>query len=245
MKPILTALMACLLAGVTPAQNVLPLSDSFLARADAYEVTVKGKGQLMPVTFGDYRPVQSWEKQAATSEGWLDLKDLSWVREQKDVRYGYSFIFTHPDGDSALVACRFKPGGTISIVNGAEVRDIFSAVIRTNRDAGHWDMMIEHGVSGAGFTKGLKGGRLTNGKESYRVEVHRSWKSGKKPLVGPAGFEFFRGETPVAAVQFGGFNKARVWITREEDAATRFLLASAAEALLMWGANGGYEEETR
>jgi hypothetical protein len=158
---------------------------------------------------------------------------------------GKGFIFAHPSGDSALVMCRLKPGGTISTVNGAEVRDIFTATIRTNHDSVRWQMIIEQGVGKAGFVKRLKGGQLTNGQESYRVEVHPAWKSGKKPLVGPAGFEFFQDEKSVAAVQFGGFNKARVWITTAADNATRFLLASAAESLLVWATNGGYEEERR
>lgn len=171
--------------------------------------------------------------------------ELSHESDVHYIRDRYNFMMTHPSGDTASVACLFRLPGSTTQVRGSAVQDIMTAYIRTNRDTAGWQLVMGAVAVNARSTKfELVDGLLFNAVEEYAVIVHTTWSDGKKPLLGPIGFEIFSGEESVAALQVGGFTRGMVWISTAVDGPRRHLLCAAVETLLMWVHNGGYEAKT-
>ena len=78
-------------------------------------------------------------------------------------------------------------------------------------------------------------GGLTDGETKYDLLPVIEWAEGKSPMmsIGIPGYELLKDNKPVAAIQapFNTLQKKYVWIRKDLDPSTRFLLACALAAL--------------
>jgi len=77
-------------------------------------------------------------------------------------------------------------------------------------------------------------GMLTDNQTFIEITVTTENEDGKSPLLNPfLGYEFWQGTRSLAAVQAMPLNKWYVWIRDDLDPELKFVLASAATAMLV------------
>lgn len=124
-----------------------------------------------------------------------------------------------------------------------ENTEINTALISTNTDTTVWTL-----TTITSFGREVKNeyefkGWLTDGTRNIELHEIMHFSNGRPHLMGfVMGYELRENDLPVSAVQFGpNYNQNYVWLLREQDPKLKFILATAATALIAAEhINGGF-----
>ena len=236
-------LFLLLSTGHAYAQKPMAVDDSLAAHASYYEPRIqKGAGthNLTAYSFGDHRVAglhNGWEKNGYWA---VSLQEKKISRESYYRRSHFSFQFFNTGGDTASVVVLFQKAGPEGFFlhhgNESSVfnHPSFTALIRLNHDSLHWQLRVQLDDN-AGWKSATRG-QLTNGKTIWELEPVERRSDGTKPAITGImglGTAVLREGKQIAALQYPGVAKSRVWIASHLEAPLPFLMATVIEVLLV------------
>ncbi len=218
-------LLAFLATACAPARMELPAplaEDAALPAKGAHALT------------GDVR-FGAWTA-TGVRRGWtLGETTSTWALDEKKARRTYRFDQLGPDGQSWSTRCGTDYQGSEVGWESADGRSqttvpvtaysTLVCTIATGDDRPDWLLQLH--TEETGLT-----GTLGDGSRSLRVVENHDLARTSIDSGSAAGFIFYDGETPVAAVEV--LNKGRVWLPGDDEPDREHALAAAATALLLY-----------
>ena len=220
-----SAAVLLLAAACAPARMQLPPP-----LAEDAALPVKGAHALL----GDVR-FGPWTATGVRRGLAIGETSSTWVLDEKKARRTYRFEQLGPDGQSWPTRCGTDYQGSDIGWESADGRSrtsvpvtAYSTLVCTvSTGAGRPDWLLQLHTEDTGLT-----GTLGDGSQSLRVVENHDLAGTSLDAGSAAGFVFFDGETPVAAVEV--LNKGRVWLPEGGDPDRQHALAAAATALLLY-----------
>ena len=237
------------------AQKQIKIDDDLAKSSDVYEPKFQRKGSisgLMPYSFSSFS-VSDLENHWEKSGYWtLFLRQRLVTTATKKRQKSFSFTFSGDGKKADVVGLYEKDPEDFLVVNNIlnpriimEGQDAFSAYIKSNTDTSKWQMLFQ--VDDKGIFRFTNEARFTNGKRVISIKMTDYWDNGKKQTMFVSdlgtGAEFFEDGRSIAAVQFPGPAKPRVWIRKDLDQNFKFILAAAIEVLILYAFDDSQEFE--
>lgn len=250
-----TCLIFIVFTSEITAQKQIKIDDDLAKSSDVYEPKFQRKGSipgLMPYSFGSF-VVSDLENHWEKSGYWtVFLRQRLVTTAIKKRQKSFSFTFSGDGKKAEVVGLYAKDPEDFLVVNNIlnpriimEGQDAFSAYIKSNADTSKWQMLFQ--VDDKGIFRFTNAARLTNGKRVINIKMTDYWDNGKKQTMFVSdlgtGAEFFEDKKSIAAVQFPGPAKPKIWIRKDLDQDIKFILAAAIEVLILYAFDDSQEFE--
>ena len=231
------------------SQKLIRIDEGLKANSKVLRAKRKGVSSVGKYEFGPYRVISGqggWEKSTRKSPLFSDDSSIKSSTQK-------SFVFINDQADTALV--RIAVAENIEIDAGswfirtftswsdAEVKHgegIFECTFSFSSDTALWSLVAIYPV--AAEVDGMYQmddhtvfrGLLTNNQNQIEISEIDINEEGKSPFLNPVlGYEFRSASGSLAAVQVLPANRWYVWIREDLDPDLKFVLASAATAMLV------------
>lgn len=231
------------------AQKLIRIDASLKANSKEMRAKRKGVSSVGKYEFGPYRVISGkggWEKTTSKSPLFSDnssiksssKKSFVFVNEKSDTALANISVAENVeiDGGSWLIKT-FTPWSDAEVKNG---EGIFECTFSLSFDTAQWSLVAIYPV--AAEVEGLYQlddhtffrGILTDNNTLIEIAEINVNEEGKSSFLNPIlGYEFWQDSRSVAAVQVLPGNKFYVWIRDGLDPELKFVLASAATAMLV------------
>lgn len=232
------------------AQKVIKIDAQLKTRSQPMIVKRKGTGVIGKYEFGPYKIISGktgLEKSSSKSQ-------LFGGNTTTNSSSHKSFVFINDEADTAIVNIRTiqnietDDGNWLSrtFLNWeyTEVKKgegIFEADLAFSMDTTTWQLVIvfplvveqQDRYLTMDNTTHFKG-MMTDKNTTIEIKYVTKSEDGKNSILNPVlGYEFWRGDESLAAMQVVPGNRMYVWIRNDLDAQLKFVLASAAATLLV------------
>lgn len=231
------------------AQNLIKIDERLKLNSEQMRAKRKGVSSVGKYEFGNYKVISGkggWEKTTSKSQLFGDNSSI-----QSSSRS--SFVFVNDRSDSAIANISVAENieidqdswflRTFTTWAEAEVKNgegIFTCDFSFSSDTALWTLVAIYPVSAE--VDGIYQmddhttfrGMLSNMHTQIEIAEIQVNEEGKNPLLNPVlGYEFWLDSRSLAAVQVLPANRWYVWIREDLDPDLKFVLASAATALLV------------
>jgi hypothetical protein len=231
------------------AQKFIRIDEGLKLNSQAMRAKRKGISAIGKYEFGPYKVVSGKAGWTTTTSKSPLFSDNSSIKSSSKK----SFVFVSERGDTAKanlsVAENVEIDGgswfikTFTPWSDAEVKTgegIFETSFAFSPDFGPWQMVAIYPVAAEvdgvfqmddhTFFRGI----LSDEHMHIEIAAIHINEEGKSPLLNPyLGYEFWEGDKSLAAVQVLPGNKWYIWIREDLDPHLKFVLASAATAMLV------------
>jgi hypothetical protein len=231
------------------AQKLIRIDENLKLNSPQLRAKSKGISSIGKYEFGPYRVISGkggWEK---TSHGSPLFSDNSYIKSSSKK----SFVFVSDEADTSIVNISVAEnvaidGGswfirTFTPWSDAEVKNgegIFESTFSFSSDTVLWNLLAIYPVAAEvdgiyqtddhTFFRGI----LTDDNTLIEIAEINVNEQGENSFLYPVlGYEFWLGSRSLAAVQVLPANRWYVWIRDDLDSDLKFLLASAATAMLV------------
>lgn len=233
------------------AQKMIRIDASLKSNSQQVRVKRKGVSSVGRYEFGTYKVISSkggWETTTHKSPLFSDNSSI-----KSSTRM--SFVFINDMADTCITNIQksenieVDEGGwflkTFTNWNEVEVKEgegIYEAAFSFSNDTALWSMVLiypiivevegEYQMDDHTYFRGI----LTDSSTLIEIVEITESEDGKNSMFNPVlGYEFWQDSKSLAAVQLMPMNKWYVWIRNDLDADLKFVLASAATAMLVKG----------
>jgi hypothetical protein len=231
------------------AQKFIKIDELLKLNSQAMKVKRKGVSSVGKYEFGTYQVISSksgWEKTTRKSPLFSDNTSMKSSSNM-------SFVFVNDEADTSIANIRvaenieidegswfFKTFTNWSVAEVQKAEGVFETVFSFSSDTTLWSLVVIYptavevdGMYQSDDQTEFRG-ILTDNHTFIEITVITENEDGKSPLFNPfLGYEFWQGTRSLAAVQAMPLNKWYVWIRDDLDPDLKFVLASAATAMLV------------
>jgi len=231
------------------AQKFIRIDESLKLNSQQVRAKRKGISSVGRYEFGSYKVISGkggWETTTKKSSLFGDNSSIKYSTKK-------SFVFVSENADTSIANIRVAEnvqidGGSWFIRNftpwsDAEVKigeGVFECSFSFSSDTVLWDLLAIYPVSAEvdgiyqtddhTFFRGM----LSDNNTIIEIEEIFVNEEGENSFLNPVlGYEFWLGSRSVAAVQILPANRWYVWIRDDLDSDLKFVLASAATAMLV------------
>ncbi len=231
------------------AQKFVRIDDSLKKNSQKMQAKRKGISSVGKYEFGPYKVISGkggWEKTTQKSPLFSDNSSIKSSTKK-------SFVFVSDEADTSIVNISVAEnvaidGGswfirTFTPWSDAEVKNgegIFECTFSFSSDTVHWNLLAIYPVAAEvdgiyqtddhTFFRGI----LTDNNTLIEITEINENEQGKNSFLNPVlGYEFWLDSKSLAAVQVLPANRWYVWIRDDLDSDLKFLLGSAATAMLV------------
>jgi hypothetical protein len=231
------------------AQKLIRIDENLKLNSPQLRAKSKGISSIGKYEFGPYRVISGkggWEK---TSHGTPLFSDNSYIKSSSKK----SFVFVSDEADTTFanisvaenieidggswVIRTFTPWSDAEVKNG---EGIYECTFSFSSDTILWNLLVIYPLAAEvdGFYQmddhTFFRGILTDNNTLIEITEINVNEKGKNSLLNPVlGYEFWLDSRSLAAVQVLPNNRWYVWIRFDLDSDLKFLLASAATAMLV------------
>ena len=231
------------------ALKLIRIDEQLKANSQAMKAKRKGVSSVGKYEFGDYKVISGkggWETTTKKSPLFSDNSSIKSSSKK-------SFVFINNEADTALAQISVAEnveidGGswfirTFTFWSDAEVKigeGVFETSFSFSSDTTLWSLVAIYPVAAEvdgifqmdqqTFFRGI----LTDNQTIIEIGEIRVNEEGKNSMLNPVlGYEFWQDSKSLAAVQVMPGNRWYVWIRDDLDPKLKFVLASAATAMLV------------
>jgi len=231
------------------AQKLIRIDESLKLNSQQMKAKRKGISSVGKYEFGTYKVISGkggWEKTTQKSPLFSDNSSIKYSTTK-------SFVFVSDEADTSFANISVAEnvaidGGswiirTFTPWSDAEVKigeGVFECTFSFSSDTVHWNLLAIYPVAAEvdgiyqtddhTFFRGI----LTDNNTLIEIAEINVNEQGDNSFLNPVlGYEFWLGSRSLAAVQVLPANKWYVWIRDDLDSDLKFLLASAATAMLV------------
>jgi len=248
---IVLLIIGLLLAFAQPsnAQKFIKIDELLKLNSQAMKVKRKGAGGVGKYEFGPYKVISGkggWETTTSKSPFFSDNTSMESSSKK-------SFVFVNDRADTSVANIRvaenveidegswfFRTFTDWSVTEVQKAEGVFETVFSFSADTTLWSLVVIYptaveidGMYQSDDQTEFRG-LLTDNHTFIEISVITENEDGKRPLLNPfLGYEFWQGTKSLAAVQAMPLNKWYVWIQNDLDPQLKFVLASAATAMLV------------
>jgi hypothetical protein len=236
------------------AQPIIKIDENLKAASEQMSVKRKGLSAVGNYEFGSYKIISSksgWEKVTSrsglfsrvTSTKSTVKKSFVLVDDQNDTSAANILITKNVETDKGSWFSR-------TILNSKDVEikkgeGLFETEFNFNTDSTLWHLAVIYPVfvekqennNSSIYVKDTSTkfkGIFTDGLTNIEIRRVTDREDGKKSIFNPvAGYQFFRNNESIAAVQVLPFNKMYVWIKKNLDNNMKFVLANALVVMMI------------
>jgi hypothetical protein len=231
------------------AQKFIKIDE--LLKLNSQQMTVKRKGvsSVSKYEFGPYKVISGkggWEKTTQKSPLFSDNTSMESSSKK-------SFVFVNDMADTCIANIRvaenieidegswfFRTFTNWSVTEVQKAEGVFETVFSFSADTTLWNLVVIYptaveidGTYQSDDQTEFRG-LLTDSHTLIEIEQITEREDGKDSMFNPfLGYEFWQGTRSLAAVQAMPLNKWYVWIRDDLDPELKFVLASAATAMLV------------
>lgn len=239
------------LAGTLPssAQKLIRIDESLKMNSQQMQAKRKGVSSIGKYEFGPYRVISGKGGWETTTHKSPLFSDNSTIKSSTSK----SFVFVSAEADTAIANIRVAENvaidegswiiRTFTNWSEAEVKSgegVFECAFSFSSDTVPWNLLVIYPVAAEvdgiyqlddhTFFRGI----LTDSNTLIEIAEINVNDQGKNPLLNPVlGYEFWLDSESLAAVQVMPANRWYVWIRDDLDPDLKFVLASAATAMLV------------
>ena len=231
------------------AQKLIRIDESLKLNSQQMKAKRKGLSSVGKYEFGSYKVISGkggWEKTTQKSSLFGDNSSIKYSTSK-------SFVFVSDEADTAIANTRVAEnvaidGGswfirTFTPWSDAEVKigeGVYECTFSFSSDTVLWNLLAIYPV--AAEVDGIFQtddytvfrGMLTDNNTLIEIAEINVNEQGDNSFLNPVlGYEFWLGSRSLAAVQVLPANRWYVWIRDDLDSDLKFLLASAATAMLV------------
>ncbi len=241
--------LQCLLTPFASAQKFIKIDERLKLNSEVMRAKRKGISSVGKYEFGPYRVVSGKAGWTKTTQKSPLFSDNTSINSSSDK----SFVFVNNENDTSTanisVAENIEIDGgswfirTFTNWSDAEVKQgegVFETEFTFSSDTTRWNLLAIYPLSAE-----VDGMYQTDDHTYFRgiltdeytlieiAEIHVN-EQGKQSMLNPVrGFEFWQDSNSLAAVQVLPGNRWYVWIREDLDPHMKFVLASAATAMLV------------
>jgi len=212
-------------------------------KATAVQLPVKRQGgfsSLLKYDYAEYT-MQSVKHKPEVSKGGFGFLKFAGKEVKKT---SFSYVLTNKLQDTARIFSALVFNNELSRsyyffegFGGTEIdksTDIYTANLTLTGDTSHWEILVMDRMRFMQESKPEVIGTITNGPQRFLIRLVAEFENGEKAKLTVPGFEILRGGKVVMAVQYIGppMKAPMIWLDPALDPATRFMLISAASALI-------------
>ncbi len=232
------------------AQKFVRIDENLKLNSEQLRAKRKGISSVGKYEFGPYKVISGkggWEKTTSKSPLFSDNSSIK-------SSVSKSFVFVNEEADTSITNISIAEnvdidGGswiirTFTPWSDAEVKDgegVFECTFSFSSGTVPWNLLAIYPVSAEvdgiyqmddhTFFRGM----LSDDNTLINIAEITVNEQGGNSLLNPVlGYEFWLGSKSLAAVQVLPANRWYVWIREDLDSDMKFLLASAATAMLVW-----------
>ena len=231
------------------AQKFIKIDELLKLNSQQMIVKRKGVSSVGKYEFGPYKVISGkggWEKTTQKSPLFSDNTSMESSSKK-------SFVFVNDMADTCIANIRvaenieidegswfFRTFTNWSVTEVQKAEGVFETVFSFSADTTLWSLVVIYptavevdGTIQSDDQTEFRG-ILTDNHTFIEITVTTENEEGKSSLLSPVlGYEFWQGTRSLAAVQAMPLNKWYVWIRDDLDPELKFVLASAATAMLV------------
>ena len=252
MKLLYTLALLIFFAPLRSSAQLLPMKEAYgkkpmkmdsTFKASAVQLPVKRQGgfsSLLKYDYAEYA-MQSVKHKPEISKGGFGFLKFAGKEVKKT---SFSYILTNKLQDTARIFSALVFNNELSrsynFLEGFgetqidESTDIYTSNLTLTGDTSHWEILVLDRIRFIKESKPEVIGTITNGPQRFLIRLVAEFENGEKAKLSAPGFEILQGGKVVMAVQYIGppMKAPVIWMDPALDSATRFILISAASALI-------------
>lgn len=236
-------------------QKQIRLDGEFQLNSDFYSVKRKGMKAVGKYQFGPFKIISGksgWAKGKSKTDFWGRYTEASsahklsfvFVGHDSDTAYANSAVTRKIETDNAnWVSRKLLNWNTVEVTKN---EGLYETEFSFSNDTSTWSLILtfpvyvgldeedeDKRVVYSSDQPSLSSGILTNNVRQFEIHQTRDRDDGKNSMfVYVSGYIFYENSKPLAAVQTFPSNGCRVWIRKDLNPETKFVLAAGIAAFL-------------